>query len=160
MSNIAVITTFGNNSWDLYAKDMLKSFVRFWPSEVALLIQLDDDVLAEDVQRIVRPQDGIVSGRMKEHNAFVERNKGRDDPQDYRKQAVRFCHKVFAIKHASDSILKAREEKLPDAPRYLIWMDADVITHGNVTEDDLKECLPKDGNAVAYLGRKDWDHLQ
>lgn len=160
MNNIAVITTFPNNSWDVYSKDMLKSFVKYWPSSVSLLIQLDDDLLGDDVQRIVRTHDGIVTGRMAEHHAFVERNKGKDDPQDYRKQAVRFCHKVFALKHAVESIVNARKENLPDAPRYLIWMDADVITTSQVTDEALVQCLPKEGDAVAYLGRKDWDHSE
>lgn len=160
MNNIAVITTFPNNCFDLYARDMLTSFVKYWPSEVALLIQLDDDQLADDVQRIIRPQDGVVCGRQKEHHAFVERNKGKDDPNDYRKQAVRFCHKVFAIKHASESIMKAREDKLLDAPRYLVWMDADVITHTAVTMEQLVKCLPIERDRVAYLGRKDWDHSE
>lgn len=158
--HIAVITTFGNQHWECYAKDMLQSFVRYWPPEVQLLIQLDDDLLANDVQKIIRPQDGLVCGRMKDHHAFVERNKAKDDPNNYRKQAVRFCHKVFALKHACESVMKAREEKIPDAPRYLIWMDADVITTSPVKLDLLKECLPKEGDAVSYLGRKDWEHSE
>lgn len=160
MKNIAVITTFGNNSWDIYARDMLKSFVQFWPASVPLLLQLDDELLADQCQRIMRTQDALVVGRMKDHHEFVERNKDKDHKDDYRKQAVRFCHKVFALKHAVESINKAREEKLPDAPRYLIWMDADVITHSQVTEEMLEACLPKEGDAVAYLGRKDWDHSE
>lgn len=157
--NIAVITTFPNNCFDIYAKKMLKSFVKYWPSSVALLVQLDDELLADDVQKLIRPQDGIVCGRQKDHNAFVERNKDKES-QDYRKQAVRFSHKVFALKHAADSVAKAHDEKIPDAPRYLIWMDADVITHSPVNEEQLTRSLPKEGDAVSYLGRKDWDHSE
>lgn len=156
----AVVTTFPNNCFDLYAKAMLDSFIKFWPKEILLMVQLDDDVLDEQVRRIIRPQDGLVCGWTQEHAYFVNRNKGKDDPSDYRKQAVRFCHKVFALKFALDSAMEARNAKAPDAPRYLIWMDADVITTSRVTFDDLVKCLPKEGDAVAYMGRKDWDHSE
>lgn len=162
MSNIAcaVVTTFPNNAWDIYAKQMLESFVKYWPAEVPLLIQLDNDLLEADVKKIVRAQDGIVCGWTKDHTDFVVRNQPKEDANDYRKQPVRFCHKVFALKFACDSALQAKAAKADDAPRYLIWMDADVITTSLVTFDDLAECLPKEGDAVAYLGRKDWDHSE
>lgn len=156
MNDIVVITTFPNNSYDIYAKQMLQSFVQYWPKEIPLLLALDDNLLEADCKAIMnREGDAIACGWMPEHKAFVERNKGRDDPQNYRKQAVRFCHKVFAIKRAMDSLLAADVK-----PRYLIWMDADVITTKPVTMDDIRACLPQEGDAVAYLGRKDWDHSE
>lgn len=156
----AVVTTFPNSSWKIYSKIMLKNFVAFWPKEIPILIQTDDNLLEEDIKKIIRPQDGFISGWSKEHADFFNRNKDKDDSSDYRKQAVRFCHKVFALKFACDSALKARESGAPDAPRYLIWMDGDVITTAQVTFNDLIPCLPKEGDAVAYLGRKDWDHSE
>ncbi len=159
MNDIAVITTFPNYAWDIYAKQMIQSFVKFWPVEIPLLIALDDDLLANDVQKLLRPNDAIAVGWMKEHKAFVDRNKDKDSKDDYRKQVVRFCHKVFAIKRALDAIEDARKNK-EEAARYLIWMDADVITNKSITMDDLKLCLPKEGDTVAYLGRKDWDHSE
>lgn len=158
--SIAVVTTFANAHFPIYARQMLQSFVQYWPKEIPLMVQLDDDLLLRDVQKTTRPQDAIAVGWEKDHAAFVERNMGRDHPTDYRKQAVRFCHKVFAIKRAMDAVMIAREQKLPDAPRYLIWMDADVHTIRPVTLEDIKECLPKEGDAVAYLGRKDWPHSE
>lgn len=158
--NIAVVTTFPNNCWNIYAKAMLESFVSLWPKEIPLLVQIDDNVLDEQVRRIIRPQDGLVCGWTKEHTEFVERNRSKDDPQNYRKQAVRFCHKVFALKFALDAAMEARAANTGDAPRYLIWMDADVITTSFVIFDDIAKCLPKEGDAVAYLGRKDWDHSE
>lgn len=159
MNNIAVITTFPNNMWDVYAKQALESFVKYWPKEIELLIQLDDDLLLQDVSKLLRPTDAIAVGWEKDHAEFVMRNKDKDHPTDYRKQAVRFCHKVFAIKRVLDAYIDAKNKKLP-TPRYLIWMDADVITTRPVTMDEIKECLPKEGDAVAYLGRKDWDHSE
>lgn len=152
----AVVTTFPDTSWDIYSKAMLKSFTAYWPKEIPLLIQVDDDLLAPDIGRLLRPQDALSIGWSKDHKDFVDRNKGRDDPVEYRKQAVRFCHKIFAIKRALEATQAAQDFK----PRYLIWVDADVITTRQVTMDDIVKCLPKEGDTVSYLGRKDWDHSE
>lgn len=159
MKNIGVITTFGNQHFEPYAKQMVQSFAQYWPKEIPLLIQLDDALLAPDLDKIIRPQDAIFIGRTKEHQEFIERNKGKDDPSDYRKQPVRFCHKVFAIKNALEAVKKTKEAGA-EAPRYLIWLDADVHTTAPVSMEELKACLPKEGDAVAYLGRKDWPHSE
>jgi hypothetical protein len=158
--NMAVSTTFPNDSWEIYAKNMLLSFVKYWPKEVPLLVELDDNSLAHDVTKILnREGDCVAVGWTQDHKDFVARNKGRDDRENYRQQAVRFCHKVFAIHRACQSIIEAKKNG-EAAPRYLIWMDADVITTKLVTLEDIKLCLPKEGDAVSYLGRKDWDHSE
>lgn len=156
----AVITTFPNNMWDVYAKEMLKSFVANWPAEVPIMVKLDDKALAEEVSKVLREYDGIQCGWEKDHAAFVERNKGKDDPQNYRKQAVRFCHKVFSIKYALDAINRAKAAKEEGVPRHLIWLDADVLTTRKVMPAEIEACLPKEGDAVSYLGRKDWPHSE
>lgn len=158
---LAVCTTFGDDHWKSYAEQMLKSFVTYWPKEIPILVQLDSDMLRDDVQKVLRPNfDGVICGWEKDHLDFVTRNKGKDDPNNYRKQAVRFCHKVFALKGVLESINRAKADKMPDAPRYLIWLDADVLTTRQVTIDDIKKCLPNEGDAVSCMGRKDWDHSE
>lgn len=159
-SNIAVTTTFPNFMWDTYAKAMLLGFVKYWPKDIPLLVNLDDDLLFDEVRNILREDDGVCCGWSKEHFEFVERNKDKDDKDNYRKQAVRFCHKPFALKHTLDCIEEAKKSNAPDVPRYLIWMDADVITTSQVTEEALRASLPKNGDEVAYLGREDWDHSE
>lgn len=158
--NIAFVTTFPNTMFEVYAKKMMQSFVQFMPKEVPLLVQLDDDTLYPIVDKLLRPQDGVCVGWEKDHKEFVERNKGKDDPQDYRKQPVRFCHKVFAIKRALDAAMRQRTHDATTAPRYLIWIDADVIINRPVSIQDIEACLPKQGDAVSYLGRKDWPHSE
>lgn len=153
----AVITTFPNSMYKVYAEEMIKSFVRFWPSDIPLLVQLDTPELENDVKSLLRPIDAVAVGWEEPHASFVLRNGEKDDPHNYRHQVTRFCHKVFSIKRARDAIQKQKDEGL-EAPRYLIWMDADVITNRKITHEDLKKCLP-DG-AVSYLGRKDWPHSE
>lgn len=151
----SVITTFPNLAWDVYAKKMLESFVANWPAEVALLVFLDDETLVKSVEDILRPQDAVSFGRAPKHAAFIERNQAKDDKSDYRKQACRFSHKVFFLKRASEYWEEHKGEC-----RYLIWMDADVLTTRKVTTADIEKCLPRDGDCVSYLGRKDWNHSE
>lgn len=158
--SVAVITTFGNQHYEPYAEQMLRSFVTYWPPEIPIMVKLDDGSLHEKIDKVLRPTDGLQSGMEPDHEAFVERHKGKDDQQNYRKQAVRFCHKVFALKYALDAIVKSKADKMPDTPRHLIWLDADVLTTRKVSPDDILKCLPQEGDAVSYLGRKDWEHSE
>lgn len=156
--SIAFITTFPSVHWDVYAKNMLTSFIKYMP-KVPLMVQLDDDLLYDQVNKLLPGDGGIFVGRTQAHQDFVERNKGKDDLTNYRKQAVRFCHKVFAIYKVYDAILKGRKEGIP-VPRYVIWVDADTEITRPVSMDEIKACLPKEGDAVSYLGRKDWPHSE
>jgi hypothetical protein len=155
---IAVVTTLPDHSWDIYGKRMVQSFTQYWPKEIPILIQLDDDLLAPQVSQMARPQDAIGVGWRKEHKEFVERNKGKDHPDNYRQQPVRFCHKIFAIGLAYDTLIQQKKDGL-DSVRYLIWMDADVITQRQVTLQEIEACLPKDA-AASTLQRKDWPHSE
>lgn len=159
MNEIAFITTFPNNAWPVYAKQMLESFIKFMPSEIPILIQLDDAALVDEVGKFMRPQDAIAEGWTQDHLDFVTRNKQHDDPQDYRRQVTRFSHKVFAISRAYEAVKKQKAQG-GAAPKYLIWMDADTTVTRPVTMDDIKACLPVEGNAASYMGRKDWPHSE
>lgn len=157
--SVAVVTTFPSWAWDVYARDMLQSFVTNFPADIPILVQLDDDLLGPQVDKILRPQDGMAVGWNKDHADFVARNKHKDDPQNYRKQATRFCHKVFAIHRAYEAGQKQKELG-GNAFHYLIWLDADVHITRPVAYREIMECMPKEGDAVAYLGRKDWPHSE
>lgn len=151
----SAITTFPNSMWKVYAEKMLVSFKEYWPAEIALMVMLDDETLASEVQKLLRPQDVIAINDNPAHKDFLKRNHDKEHDTDYRKQALRFSHKVFSLKAASD-LWKQR----PEGCRYLIWMDADVILTRKVTLDDIRRALPREGDAVAYLGRKDWQHSE
>lgn len=160
MSNIAVVTTFPSHAFDLYAKKMLESYIANWPDDISILVRLDDELIVDHVDRIIRKHDGLICGYTPEQKDFLDRNKGKDDPNDYRKQACRFSHKVFTLKASSDYWIAENAKNQGLKCRYLIWLDADVITTRKVTEDDLRKCFPKEGDAVSYMGRKDWDHSE
>lgn len=153
----SVITTMPNAAWEVYGKRFLEAFTKNWPAQIPLLVVLDDDLLIPDVTKLLRPQDACAVHNNPDRKAFLDRNKGKDDPQNYRKQALRFCHKVFALKNGAD-FWKSVEG--PEKARYLIWIDADVLITRPVSLEEIVACLPEQGAAVSYMGRKDWDHSE
>lgn len=157
IDGLAVVTTFPDDAWDVYAKRMLESYIRFWPVDVPIMVCLDSNKLVNEVQKVLRPIDLVVSDQSIDQQEFIKRNQGKDDPRDYRKQYVRFSYKVFAIARAFWAWSQMLEA---ERPRYLCWLDADVETKRQVTREDILACLPKDGDCVAYLGRKDWPHSE
>jgi len=109
---IAVVTTFPNHMFEVYAKEMIKSFVQNWPAEIPLLVQLDDNLLADQVSKMIRPQDAIACGWLEDHKSFVERNKSKVDPTNYRFQPTRFCHKIFSLKRSLDATQNAQKSRV------------------------------------------------
>lgn len=155
MNKIAVITTFPSGSFNVYARYMLGTFWQCWPNDVELYIQLDEDKLAEEIVQWLRNErKGIeqnptygIDNNIEEHKEFLSTHAGKDDPKNYREQPLRFCHKVFSL------LRMARES---EGVKYLIWLDADVVTLSPFEMDALEKWLPKD-KLVTYLGRKDWN---
>lgn len=156
--NAAFVTTFPNDAWGVYAEECLKSWVENLPVETPILIGLDDDKIALNVQQLLQHRnDAIAVGMLPEQKNFVETYKHKDEHGDYRKQATRFCHKVFILSRALEAIRQTPKE---NKARYLIWLDADVLVSRKVNMSDIMDVLPVDGEPVAYLGRKDWDHSE
>lgn len=156
---IAVCTTFPLSYYELCAREMLASFDKYWPKDVELFIALDK-VSKQEFEFIQTDLNNILtSGRefyisnewSPEREAFNKRNTDSPDVP-YRFHVCRFSHKVFAL-HATVQHLKQTEAD------YLIWLDADVITHKEITHEALeKELLPKSN--VSYLGRSDAPHSE
>ena len=144
----AFLTTFPNQAWDVYAKDMVASFNRFAPSDIPLLIKLDNDQIVNQVAPTSRPCDAISLGWGEDYVDFVNKYQDRESPDNYRYQAVRFCHKVFALMDSLKAI-DMHKEATGQGTRYLIWVDADVHLTREVTQEDIEKCLPKKGDAVS-----------
>lgn len=113
------VTTFAPKHWETHAARCVLSFQEFW--DIPLRVYRDADL------------DGWLP-------AFKERHKHL--PTDnYRKDAVRFAHKVAAIE-------KAFYVGIADV---MIWMDADCVTHAPVEQEWLESLI---GDAdFGYLRR-------
>lgn len=145
---LGVCTTFPNDAWDVYARDALESFARFWPADVRLDVYLDDAALATACSETLAPRhqtSAVHVGKSPAHDLFLRRNKVGES-SDFRYAACRFSHKVAALKATFDRLET-------DAESHLIWLDADAITTAPVTHDWLAQFLPRGTEHISYLGR-------
>ena len=156
-----VITTFHQAGLELYGQKMIDTFEQYWPESVDLVIY------AENCSPVVRKSNVRVVDLLevsKECRRFVKRH--RDNPEahgglgphnehdwtekkSFKWQAVRFCYKVFAVKHALNNI---------DSD-WIIWLDADTQTHSTIPESWLPTVCP-DPYLISYLGRTDRYHSE
>ncbi len=149
---IAVVTTFPNDHFEVCAAEMLASFNEYWPKDIKIYIQLDEQPedsfndLNNKIVSILDQDRCYIAGKFDdEQRIFIERWKDHK-PTSYLNSVVKFSHKVFAIEKCADAI--------KDDVDYLIWLDADVITKSAVDYEWLKTVLPDDDQVVSYLHRK------
>lgn len=150
------VTSFSPIGYELYGRKFLQTFIEHWPKSVRLLCYYEGEKPTEVDDRIVY-LDLLKNER---HAAFMARHK--DNPgrngifenedgskfTNYRYQAVRFAHKVYALTDFAN-------QPVCD---WLTWIDADVVTNKPMPEDFF-EFLHQD-YSLYYLGRKDWHHSE
>ena len=169
--NTAVVTSFSAAGWAQYGRRFVETFCRFWPPEVALVCYSEhaESIRAEfedaagaraqvdlhDLYYVNHRLRGLVERHG--YNALAHGREQRDgqrgwtpkkiaDGYNFRYDAVRFAHKVFAIESAWCRIrFDAR----------LFWVDADVITFAPVPATLFDELLPV-GAALACLDRGEY----
>jgi hypothetical protein len=118
-----VVTTYADRHWESHAKRCVESFRQFWKG--IPLREYRDHHLEDQSDWLYE---------------FKQRHRQR--PADnYRFDAVRFAHKVAAVELAY---------RLGSAD-YLIWMDADCVTHSPVDSEWLSGLIG-DGE-FGYLDR-------
>jgi len=144
----AVVTTFSATGYYDYAKRFIETFARFWPSDVSLNVysEVPLDPPGMPNVRIVNMLAACPDlVEFKARHVSDPRAHGilAGGGEDYRFNAVKFCHKVFALTHAALNI---------DAD-ILYWIDADGHTFAPVTHGFLDTLLP-DGCYTSYLGRR------
>ena len=155
---VRFVTSFSGRHFDVYAKKMLESVVEHWADDLKLIVYYDT---VTEEQKKEFPQSPIIEYRdldqIEDRTKFLEKMKGYDGtsngqmPYNFRMDALRFCHKVYAL---TDYFLEISENEVRGG--WLIWMDADVLTTSSLSEEILFEAFPKDAELI-HLGRTDID---
>tara|TARA_R100001086_G_scaffold165932_1_gene89879 strand:- start:218 stop:2515 length:2298 start_codon:yes stop_codon:yes gene_type:complete len=155
---VRFVTSFSGRHFDVYAKKMLESVVEHWAEDLKLIVYYDT---VTDEQKQEFPQSPVIEYRdldqVEDRTKFIEKMKGYDGtsngqmPYNFRMDALRFCHKVYAL---TDYFLEVSENEAQGG--WLIWMDADVLTTSPLSEEILFEAFPKDSDLI-HLGRTDID---
>jgi hypothetical protein len=122
---------------------MAKSFLEYWPEDVRLRVYTEGFKVEDE--RIERYRlDGAAPWLQEFKTKY-----GQPEYQglvsgdyNYRTDAIRFVHKIAAIGAAAETI---------DCD-VLIWMDADIVTHSQITRKWLDQLFPP-GFTLAWLDR-------
>jgi hypothetical protein len=150
MNNYILVTTFNKEGYDLYGKKMLATFLRNWPTNQQIIVYTEN----VDLDKSLRNERILVKDLLgvKELVAFKEKHKNNlaangfknnENTKDFKYDAIRFSHKVFALYDAVKN----------NTRKSVVWIDADTVTHTKVPENFLINNFPKENFGVAYLGR-------
>ena len=144
-----VCTTFNANGYNTYGSRMIDTFLQNWPQEIMLRVYAES---CEITQTAPNLQVLDLASASPELVAFkntwrdVPRANGHPGPpykgKEFKYQAVRFSHKVYAIFHAANTA----------TTEWLIWMDADMVCHSPITMDQLAGFFP-DSVDLCFAGR-------
>jgi hypothetical protein len=151
---VTVVTSFSEDGWHRYAKEMIESVDKYWSKDIKVKAYYHDF----DLMEFNPPESNNIEYRylneLEELRDFKESHKEYDGTMggkttySYQMDAIKFCHKVFAIGECA--FTQRASEKNPD---WLVWLDADTITKQPVTMENFQACLD-DSVSLVHLGRK------
>jgi hypothetical protein len=151
----AVVTTFNQQGYELYAQRMIQTFLENWPVEVELLVfsencqvhELAPNLRVFDLEAASPELVGFKNRwrNVPKANGDISqdpvRGQRKDSAKGFKWDAVRFSHKVYAV-------FAAAKQTNAD---FLIWMDADMVCHSKMSLDFLHEKFAGD---LCFLGRQ------
>lgn len=156
----SVITTFHAAGLSQYGQTMIDSFDRFWPHTVPLTVYAEAceprvssarvkviDLMATCTD-LVRFKQRHANDPVA-HGMIAKDTKVPFQDNQFKWDAVRFSHKVFAVIHACQNI----------DTDWVIWLDADTKTFASVPETFLPDICDPDAMAC-YLGRREKYHSE
>jgi hypothetical protein len=136
--SITAITTCHAAGWTAYGERMAESWVAHWPVDLIVYAEGFDTT---------NPRHGQLDlTDIRWLTAFKEKHPyKRPGAYNYRFDAPRFAHKVAAICDAAD--------RFRPVSQWLVWADADTVTHTDVPQSAIDEWLPRGNEALSWLDR-------
>jgi hypothetical protein len=156
---IRLVMTCHAEGWREYGRQMAATFAQYWPVDVELQVYAEGfvmDVEAPNVTGWALPDwheawklrhDGNPDAHGRDKKRFGPHARRKAGGYDYRRDCVRFSHKVAAL---TDSVERHHGDDL------VIMVDADVVTHAPVTHDWLRSLVTHPDFYVAWLDRVRW----
>tara|TARA_R110000787_G_scaffold4306_7_gene16692 strand:+ start:9707 stop:12010 length:2304 start_codon:yes stop_codon:yes gene_type:complete len=87
-------------------------------------------------------------------NNFKQYDGVTEDGYDWRRDAIKWCHKVFGM---TEFAFEMAENSVN--PGWMIWLDADTVTTKNFSEASIKEYL-NDKCSIVHMGRTEMDYSE
>ena len=155
------VTSFSEGGYHEYAKNMLESVVDKWnPKEFKLVAYYHDF----DIESVSPPMADNIEYRnlndVEEMLEYRERMKFHDGTEggkmqyNWRLDAIKWCHKVYAM---TDLAFEIMEQE--DNDTWMIWLDADTVTTKRLDVKQFEKWLPEKADLV-HLGRTDADYSE
>ena len=144
-----VVTTFNAEGYKTYGHRMIKTFLQSWPQDILLRVYAEGCQVTEtapnlQVLDLATASPELVAFKNTWRN--VPKANGDLGPghrgKEFKYQAVRFSHKVYAIFHAAQHC----------TTDWLIWMDADMVCHSPIDANKLAEFFPASKD-LCFAGR-------
>jgi hypothetical protein len=139
MSNtVTVVTSFSEEGWEKYAKDMVESVAEHWEDSIKLIAYYHDFNLEEKSPPIKSNIEYRNLNHIKDMIDFRKEYDGYDGTlagkttYNWRFDVIKFCHKVFALSDCAFTLCETIEN-----PGWLVWLDADTITTKPLSKDNL-----------------------
>jgi hypothetical protein len=133
----AVATTFTKQGYELHGRRFIETFERHWPKDVSLRAYPEGFQL--EGRELHRDCPGLVKFKLKCTDPAAHGKYGNQ--YHYVFDAVKWCHRIFALKAAMD-----------EGCEILINVDSDITTFADVTHEFLEGLL---GDAdIAYMPRQ------
>tara|TARA_R110000868_G_scaffold184282_2_gene425832 strand:- start:768 stop:2342 length:1575 start_codon:yes stop_codon:yes gene_type:complete len=148
---VIIVSSFNEDGFKKYGKKFLESWAAYWPDDVQLVVYYHDFKLPIGeipVKKNIEYRNlnlefkGLEAWRTK----YKHSNGDVNGKYNYRFDAIKFSHKIFAL---NDAALKLKDVK---EPGHLVWLDADTITTKKVDADNFLFSLPEAD--LFYLGRR------
>lgn len=165
MKKIIFVTTTNDFIYKEYANIFFDEFEKFSHKDIHMINYIDEGsnlVLEKNYHKIIsillnsteHEKFKLYFGNFIEANGFqviqekLSENKFKIHIKNYtyKRNAIRYSYKVFAMYQAYKIALKKNYD-------YLIWSDADLRCKKNFGPDDLLEFLPENDEIMSYLGR-------
>lgn len=139
-----MVTSFDYLKHKSFAADCLNSFEKYWPENVRMDAYVQNSPSCWLRRSIDNRLQIFDFEAVKSFYVFANKFKEiADTKSGFRYDAIRFAHKIFAIREALDTT----------AAEFVIWIDADVSTTRPVTLDFLHTLCSK-SQYLSFLGRE------
>ena len=160
-----IVTSFNPDGLEVYARNMIHSYVENWPKDIKLhawfhdfdkgsfFLKLDDlDLPSQGVNycNLNHVQDLIdYRENMKDHSG----TEGGKIQYNWRLDAIKWCHKVYALTEiaADPHIIQEKD--------WLIWLDADTVTTQQIDHEFLDNICDNSYDII-HLGRTIVDYSE
>lgn len=158
---INFVTSFSKDGYNKYAKKMLLSVIENWSDDLHLYAyfhDFDNDTINDlpSSDKITYRNLNLVEDmiayreRMKQYDGTM----GGKTPYNWRMDAVKWCHKVYAL---TDFALFTTPDDAKGG--FICWLDADTITNKPFSKSKLEEIVHEQADIV-HLGRTDSDYSE